>query len=160
MSNLVTLPKNGNLAQRQKHRLPNFPSLSTWFDDFTIGDFPSIFSSNFNTGISMPKVNIKELPDAFIVEMAVPGLKKSDFNIDLDNNLLSISAELKEENENKDNGYTRREFGYSSFKRAFTLPESVNDSKINANYNEGILTVHLPKREEAKQKPARTIKIS
>ena len=108
----------------------------------------------------MPKVNIKELPDAFIVEMAVPGLKKSDFQINLDNHLLSISAELKEENENKDDGYTRREFGYSSFKRAFTLPESVNDSKIDANYNEGILTVHLPKREEAKQKPAKRIEIS
>ncbi|WP_242203623.1 Hsp20/alpha crystallin family protein [Aestuariivivens insulae] len=160
MSNLATLPKNGNLAQKSRNRLPNFPGLSTWFDDFTLGEFPSLFSSSFNTGISMPKVNIKEVSDAFIVEMAVPGLKKSDFDINLDNNLLSISAELKDESENKDDGYTRREFGYSSFKRAFTLPETVNDSKINANYNEGILTVHLPKKEEAKQKPARTIKIS
>ena len=160
MSNLVTLPKNGNLAHRNKNRLSNFPGLSTWFDDFTLGEFPSLFSSSFNTGISMPKVNIKEISDAFIVEMAVPGLKKSDFNINLENNLLSISAELKEENESKNEGYTRREFGYSSFKRTFTLPETVNESKINASYNEGILTVHLPKKEEAKEKPARTIKIS
>ncbi|WP_242085211.1 Hsp20/alpha crystallin family protein [Aestuariivivens sediminis] len=160
MSNLVTLPKNGNLAHRTKNRLPNFPGLSTWFDDFALGEFPSLFSSSFNTGISMPKVNIKEVSDEFIVEMAVPGMKKSDFDINLDNNLLSISAELKQENDNKDEGYTRREFGYSSFKRAFTLPDTVNDGKINASYNEGILTVHLPKKEEAKQKPSRTIKIS
>ena len=92
--------------------------------------------------------------------MAVPGLKKSDFDINLDNNILSISAELNEQSEDNDEGYTRREFGYSSFKRTFTLPETVNDSKINANYNEGILNVRLPKKEEAKQKPARTIKIS
>jgi HSP20 family protein len=158
MSNLATLPKNGSLT---KHNTgSNFPSLSTWFDDFSLNEFPSLFSSNFNTGISLPKVNIKEVSDAFIVEMAVPGLKKSDFEINLENNILSISAELKEEQENQDEGYTRREFGYSSFKRTFTLPETVDDSKINASYNEGILFVQLPKKEEAKQKPPRTIKIS
>tara|TARA_R110002049_G_scaffold231823_5_gene404420 strand:+ start:237 stop:713 length:477 start_codon:yes stop_codon:yes gene_type:complete len=158
MSNLATFPKNRSLAKRNTGL--SSPSLSTWFDDFSLGEFPSLFSSNFNTGISLPKVNIKEEADAFIVEMAVPGLKKSDFDINLDNNILSISAELKEEREDNDEGYTRREFGYSSFKRTFTLPETVNDSKINASYNEGILNVHLPKKEEAKQKPARTIKIS
>jgi HSP20 family protein len=158
MSELATLPKNGSLAT--KNRVSNFPSLSTWFDDFSLNDFPSLFSSNFNTGISLPKVNIKEVSDAFIVEMAVPGMKKTDFNINLENNILSISTDLKEVNEEKDEGYTRREFGYSSFKRTFTLPETVNDSKINATYNDGILHVHLPKKEEAKQKPPRTIKIS
>ena len=160
MSNLATLPKNGSLGDTNKNRVPNFPSLSTWFDDITLNDFPSLFTSNFNTGISLPKVNIKEVADAFIVEMAVPGLKKSDFHLDLDNTTLSISAELKNENEESEEGYTRREFGYSSFKRTFTLPETVDESKINAKYNEGILYVHLPKKEEAKQKPPRTIKIS
>ena len=158
MSNLATLPKNGSLANQKT--VKNFPSLSNWFDDFSLGEFPSLFSSNFNTGISLPKVNIKEEADAFIVEMAVPGLKKSDFNLNLENNTLSISAEIEEHNEDKDDGYTRREFGYSSFKRTFTLPETVEDSKINAKYNEGILNIHLPKKEEAKQKPARSIKIS
>ncbi len=95
-----------------------------------------------------------------MMEMAVPGLKKSDFHIDLDNQLLSISTKMREENEEKDEIYTRREFGYASFKRSFTLPESVNEDKINASYNEGILSIHLPKKEEAKQKPARSIKIS
>jgi len=157
MSNLATLPKNKSLANTKA--LSNFPGLSSWFDDFSIGEFPSLFSSNFNTGISVPKVNIKEEADAFIVEMAVPGLKKSDFNINLDNNTLSISAELKENNEHTDKSYTRREFGYASFKRIFTLPETVEDSKINASYKDGILNIHLPKKEEAKQKPARTIKV-
>jgi HSP20 family protein len=92
--------------------------------------------------------------------MAVPGLKKSDFHIDIDNQVLSISTEMKEENEQKEDNYTRREFGYSSFKRIFTLPESVDDGKIDANYKDGILSILLPKKEEAKQKPARTIKIS
>ncbi len=158
MSNLVSVPKNGSLANNNSNQ--NFPTLSNWIDDIFNRDLPSVFTSNFNTGITLPKVNIKETADAFIVEMAVPGLKKSDFNIDIDSQLLSISTETKEAHEAKDAHYTRREFGYSSFKRTFTLPESVDDDKINASYNEGILNILLPKKEEAKQKPARSIKIS
>ncbi|REG87686.1 Hsp20/alpha crystallin family protein [Winogradskyella sediminis] len=158
MSNLVSVPKNGRLANSNSNQ--SFPTLSTWLDDIFNRDLPSVFTSNFNTGITLPKVNIKETPDAFVVEMAVPGLKKSDFHIDIDNQMLSISTETKEEHEDKGDHYTRREFGYSSFKRTFTLPESVNDEDINATYKEGILNIHLPKKEEAKQKPARSIKIS
>jgi len=158
MSNLVSVPKNGSLANINSNQ--NFPTLSNWLDDVFNRDLPSVFSSNFNTGITSPKVNIKESADAFMVEMAVPGVKKSDFQIDIDNQVLSISTETKEENEQKEENYTRREFGYSSFKRTFTLPEIVNDEKINASYNEGILSIFLPKKEEAKQKPARSIKIS
>lgn len=158
MSNLVTVPKNGSLANNNSNQ--NFPTLSNWLDEIFNQDLPSVFMSNFNTGITLPKVNIKETADDFMVEMAVPGLKKSDFHIDIDNQVLSISTETKEEKEQKEENYTRREFGYSSFKRTFTLPESVNNEKINAKYNEGILSIHLPKKEEAKQKPARSIKIS
>ncbi|WP_282121801.1 Hsp20/alpha crystallin family protein [Algibacter mikhailovii] len=158
MSNLVSVPKNGSLANSNSNQ--NFPTLSNWLDDIFNRDLPSVFTSNFNTGITLPKVNIKESADDFTVEMAVPGLKKSDFQIDIDNQVLSISTETKEENELKEEHYTRREFGYSSFKRTFTLPESVNDEKINASYNEGILSILLPKKEEAKQKPARSIEIS
>ena len=157
MSNLVNVPKNGSLANTNSNA--NFPNLSNWLDDIFNRDLPSVFTSNFNTGITLPKVNIKETADAFMVEMAVPGLKKSDFHLNLDNQVLSISTEAKEENEYKEENYTRREFGYSSFKRTFNLPESVNDEEINANYNDGILSVLLPKKEEAKQKPARSIKI-
>lgn len=158
MSNVVNVPKSGSLASTSSN--VNFPTWSNWIDDIFNRDLPSVFTSNFNTGISLPKVNIKETPDAFMVEMAAPGLKKSDFHIDLDNQVLSISTETKEENERKEENYTRREFGYSSFKRTFNLPESVNDEKINANYSDGILSIILPKKEEAKRKPARSIRIS
>ncbi|SDS40158.1 HSP20 family protein [Formosa sp. Hel1_31_208] len=158
MSNLVNVPKNGSLVNSNSNQ--NFPTLSNWLDDIFNRDLPSVVTSNFNTGITLPKVNIKESADDFTVEMAVPGLKKSDFQIDIDNQVLSISTETKEENKHKEENYTRREFSYSSFKRTFALPESVNDEKINASYNEGILSILLPKKEEAKQKPARSIKIS
>ncbi|WP_034043902.1 Hsp20/alpha crystallin family protein [Wocania ichthyoenteri] len=158
MSNLVNVPKNGSLSNTNSN--VNFPNWSNWLDDIFNRDLPTVFNSNFNTGITLPKVNIKETADAFVVEMAVPGLKKSDFKLDLDNQVLSISTETKEENEHKDENYMRREFGYSSFKRTFTLPESVNDEKIDARYKDGVLSILLPKKEEAKQKPARTIKIS
>jgi len=158
MSNLVNVPKNGNLANNNSNQ--TFPTLSNWLDDIFNRDLPSVFTSNFNTGMTLPKVNIKETADDFMVEMAVPGLKKSDFHIDIDNQVLSISTETKDLEEQHDENYTRREFGYSSFKRTFTLPESVNDEKINASYKEGILSIFLPKKEEAKQKPARSIKIS
>ncbi|XMO86259.1 Hsp20/alpha crystallin family protein [Algibacter sp. AS12] len=158
MSNLVSVPKNGSLANSNSNQ--NFPTLSNWLDDIFNRDLPSVFASNFNTSITLPKVNIKESTDDFTVEMAVPGLKKSDFQIDIDDKVLSISTETQKESEQKEENYTRREFGYSSFKRTFTLPESVNDEKINATYKEGILSILLPKKEEAKQKPARSIKIS
>jgi HSP20 family protein len=158
MSNLVSVPKNGSLTNTNSN--VNFPTWSNWIDDIFNRDLPSVFTSNFNTGITLPKVNIKETADAFIVDMAVPGLKKSDFHIDIDNQVLSISTETKEENHHKEENYTRREFGYASFKRTFTLPESVNDGKINAKYIDGILSIILPKKEEAKRKPVRNIKIS
>lgn len=157
MSNLIHVPKSGSLANTNSNA--NFSNLSNLLDDIFNRDLPSVFASNFNTGITLPKVNIKETADAFIVEMAVPGLKKSDFHLNLDNKLLSISTETKKENKHEDENYTRREFGYSSFKRTFTLPESVDEEKIKASYEDGILNITLPKKEEAKQKPARSIKI-
>lgn len=158
MSNLVNVLKNGSLANTNSNA--NFPVVPNWLEDLFNRDLPSVFTSNFNTGITLPKVNIKETADAFTVEMAVPGLKKSDFHLDIDNQSLSISTELKEENEHKEENYTRREFGYASFKRTFNLPESVNDEEISATYTNGILSILLPKKEEAKQKPPRSIKIS
>ncbi|GER60622.1 Hsp20/alpha crystallin family protein [Patiriisocius marinus] len=162
MSNLVTVPKNGTLANTNSKTsaTSRTPNLATWLDDFFDRDLSSVFTSNFNTGITLPKVNIKETADDYIVEMAVPGLKKSDIKIDVDNQLLAISSEAKEEKETTQDNYTRREFGYSSFKRTFTLPETVDDDKINAKYVDGILNIVLPKKEEAKQRPSRSISIS
>jgi HSP20 family protein len=95
------------------------------------------------------------------VELAAPGKKKEDFNIELEDNVLTISSEARSEKEEKDNEgkYTRREFSYSSFKRAFTLPETVNDYEINASYENGVLHITLPKKEEALPKPKRLIEI-
>ena len=155
----MNVPKNGGLT-RATTRSNNLPTWSSWIDDVFNRELSSVFSQNFNTGMSLPKVNIKETADAYFVEMAVPGLNKSDFQIDLDNQVLSIATEVEEKNEEKNENYTRKEFGYSSFKRSFTLPETVDQGKINATYNEGILNIHLPKKEEAKQKPPRNIQIS
>jgi HSP20 family protein len=159
MSTLAKVSNNGGLAKTNSNRTSNLPIWSV-IDELFNRELPSVFSQNFNTGISLPMVNIKETPDSYLVEMAVPGLNKSDFNIELDNQVLSISTETEEQNENKEVNFTRHEFGYSSFKRTFTLPETVDDGKINAKYDKGILSIQLPKREEAKQKPVRSIKIS
>lgn len=154
----MNIPRNG---QSRKNSGLTHGGWSNWIDDlFNTDAVPSMFTNRFNTDFSLPKVNIKETSDDYSLELAVPGFKKDDFNIDLDDHVLTISSEKKTEAENTEDNYTRREFGYSSFKRTFSLPESIDESKIKAIYEEGILTVQLPKREEAKPKPARTIKIS
>lgn len=158
MSNLVAT-KNGSMAKSNSNG-PIFPMWSSWIDELFNKELPTVLTSNFNTGITLPKVNIKETKDSYYVEMAVPGLKKSDFTVDLDNKILSITADSKTENQENEDNLIRREFGYSSFKRSFTLPETVNEDKIKAEYKNGVLSIHLPKLEEAIQKPARTIKIA
>lgn len=157
MSNIVTTRKNGSKANSNSL---TFPTWSSWIDEVFNRDLPSVFNSNFNAGLTLPKVNIRETKDAYFVDMAVPGLKKSDFQIELDNKLLSISTEVKEKNEHQEENFTRREFGYSSFKRSFSLPETIKEDAIKAEYKDGVLSIHLPKKEEAKQKPSRSIKIS
>ncbi len=158
MTGLIPTKRRSNDTQDSGFR--TFPTLTSWFDEILNNNFESEFVSNFNTGISLPAVNVIEHDDNFVVEMAIPGLKKTDFDISLDNQILSISAETKAEDESDDKNYTRREFGYSSFKRTFKLPKSVETEKISANYTDGILKVDLPKRDEAKKKPIQNIKVS
>ncbi len=112
-----------------------------------------------NFSNTLPAVNIRENERDFELEIAVPGKKKEDFNIEVDNNVLTISLEEKKEDEVKEKNYSRREFSYSSFKRAFTLPETVDEEKINAAYTDGILRFTLPKREETLPRPKRLIEI-
>lgn len=157
MSNLVL--SNRNFVRRNPERMGNFSTWTSFIDNLLNEDVSGMNSNNFNEGISTPKVNIKETDDAFTLEMAVPGYKKSDFVIDLENDTLSVSAEIKEAQEDSKENFTRIEFGYASFKRTFVLPETVEESKIEATYKDGILGLHIPKKEEAKPKPARTIKI-
>jgi len=107
----------------------------------------------------VPAVNVKETDSGYELEMAIPGRKKDDFKIEIDKEVLTISSEItKEENETEDN-YTRKEFSFSSFKRVFTLPDTVDADKINASYEDGILRFALPKKEEALPKPKRLIEI-
>ena len=128
-------------------------------DEFFNNDlFPGFFEPD--SKLSLPAVNITEGKEAFKIEVAVPGLNKEDFRINLDNNVLTISSEKEEKNEEKDDKVMRREFNYCSFTRAFTLPSTVNADKIKASHKDGILTISLPKKEEAKEKPAREIKIA
>jgi len=98
----------------------------------------------------VPAVNIAETDNAFNIELAIPGLKKEDFKINLDKNILSVSAEKKAENNAETKKYSKREYSYNSFVRSFTLPDSVDHSKIEADYTDGILTLTVGKREEAK----------
>ena len=106
---------------------------------------------------TLPKVNVIEDDNGYKIELAVPGFEKNDFNIEIDDDVLSIS--LDKETDAKTNTYNKREFNFGSFKRAFNLPESANSAKISANYNSGILIVEIPKKEEAKPVPSRTIKV-
>lgn len=135
-----------------------FPSL---WEDFFDRDWSNV-PSFVNAGVSVPAVNIKESEDDYSVEIAVPGMKKEDFKVDLDHNLLTISAEEKTEDSDKDaeGRYTRREFNYRSFKRTFTLPETADAEKIHASYKDGVLVIDIPKKEEAKPKPAKMIEIA
>lgn len=153
------LTKNGNIVNRKRNNSGTFPAWNSFIDELFKDEFDNVKNTDFNKGNTSPKVNIKETTDAFILEMAVPGFNKSDFVIDLENETLSISTEIKtEESETKDD-YTRKEFGYASFKRSFILPDTVDGDKIEAAYTDGILSITIPKREEAKPKPARKITI-
>ncbi|RLD54128.1 MAG: Hsp20/alpha crystallin family protein [Bacteroidetes bacterium] len=137
---------------RNRTMLPNL------FDEF-FNNEPSNFFNTSND-YTIPSVNIAENKNEFKIDFAVPGLKKEDFKIDVKNDILKISSEKKDSKEEKNEKVIKKEFLYSSFERTFILPDSVNSDKIEASYKDGILQVLIPKKEEAKEKPLRTIKIS
>ena len=121
---------------------------------------PDWFGGIDNFQGTLPPVNVKENEKDFELELAVPGRKKEDFNVEIDNGVMTISAEQKSENTVSDENYTRKEFGYSSFKKSFTLPKTVNTEQINASYEDGVIKFVLPKKEEALPKPKRMIEIA
>ncbi len=144
------------LAKRSENY---FPSI---FDRFFNSDLMDWNLSNFSsTNTSLPAVNVKETENEFIIDVAAPGMEKKDFKVNFQNNILTVSSEKKDEREEKNGKYSRKEFSYQSFQRSFTVAEnSIDSEKINAKYNDGILHITLPKREEVKPKPLREIKIS
>ena len=142
--------------------LPSLRTRNTWpslVDEFFNSDlFPGFFGAE--TRYSMPAVNITESKDEYKIDVAAPGLNKEDFKINLENNLLTISSEKTEDQESKDDKVMRKEFSYYSFSRSFTLPQTVNTDRIKATHKDGILQISIPKRDEAKEKPSREIKVS
>jgi len=126
--------------------------MSNFFEN-ELGDF-------FGKRITDPAANIVEQADSFLLEIAAPGLKKDDFKIHLENSVLTISADIEDEKQEEGKNYTRKEFYYGSFSRSFTLPKTINLETIKADYQEGILKVTMPKREEAKLEIKKEIKIS
>lgn len=137
-------------------RRSTLPSL---VDEF-LGDdlFNRFFNENEN--VTVPSVNIKEGKDDYSIEVAAPGFEKKDFKVDLNNNVLEISSEKEIKEESNNEKVMRREFRYSSFKRTFTLPETADTDKINASYKDGILSINIPKKDEARVKPIKQISIS
>ena len=119
-------------------------------DNF-FNDLPTVFKDDFGTKAQgFIPVNVKELKDAYQLEVVAPGFEKNDFTINLDKNILTISVEKKSETENKDEKQIRREYSYHSFKRSFTIDEKVDAEKIEAKYVNGVLTLNLPRKEEVK----------
>jgi len=112
-----------------------------------------------NRDFTLPAVNVKETKQEFILSVAAPGLNKQDFRIDMDGNMLTISAEKEEETPGSDKNYSRREYNYSKFARTFSIPDDINIEKIDAHYEDGVLKVLLPKKEEAKSHALKTIAV-
>ncbi len=137
-------------------------SLPFLFDDFFNTDWLGGTSNVRRIGFNTPAVNVRETDNDFTLELATPGLSKEDFDIELDNDVLTISSETKSEEETKNNEgrYTRKEFNYRKFKRSFSLPDTVDINGVDASYRDGVLLVTLPKKEEAKIQPKRLIEIS
>ena len=126
-----------NLLKRQN------PAFSYLFDDFILNQDWGYQKA------SQPAVNIITSEDQFDIELATPGNKKADFQIEVEDDVLIISSETVSQSGDTETSYERKEFGYNSFQRSFNIPESVNTDKISATYKEGVLTVSLPKKEEA-----------
>ncbi|HEY0895249.1 MAG TPA: Hsp20/alpha crystallin family protein [Sphingobacteriaceae bacterium] len=124
-------------------------AVKPWVNDV----FDSFFNDSFISDrmvSRVPAVNVSESNGHYHIELAAPGLKKDDFKISVDKNTLSISVEKSAEAASEDKKYNRREFSYFSFVRSFTLPETVDYAGIEARYNDGILTIELAKKEEAR----------
>lgn len=139
--------------------LVNFNSgINSIFDDLFNNSFSNFVGSDFASNV--PSVNISESADNFKIELAAPGLQKEDFDINVEKNTLTISAKKEVSKEVNEEKFTRKEFGYSSFSRSFQLPEGVESNAIEASYENGILIIALPKKEEAKELAPRAIEVS
>ncbi len=130
------------------------------FDDFLLPEFSRVRRTRSPRPVmSMPKVNILESEDGFVVELAAPGWEKSDFNIEVNEDVLTVSTKIENGDKEDSRVFIKREFGVASFERSFRLPDTIDGEKIAAAYDKGILSITLPKKEEAKPRPPKTIDI-
>ena len=150
MTMLTVRPNGGRIAG---------PRFSNLLENIFESELPTFFQNEWSK-LATPSVNIKQNKDAYQLQVAAPGFSKESFHVKVEDNLLTISAEAKEEKLEEGEKINRREFSHQSFKRTFTLPKTVVADKIGAAYENGILNVTLPKVEEAKQKGAIEVKIS
>jgi len=135
--------------------------IPTFFDDF-FKPWNEWFENGgtlWNRALTVPAVNITENKNDYLVSVAVPGMKRDDFKIDVDGNMLTISCEKEESKEEKDKKFTRKEYNYSSFCRSFNLPDEVSQDKIEAKYEDGVLKLTLPRKEETKKPSAKQIAV-
>ncbi len=132
--------------------------VSPFFNHFVDHFINDLSGNNFST--SVPAVNIVETAEGYRLDVAAPGINKENFNIALNNQTLTVSGESSSEFDSKDERFAKREFSFGKFERSFKLPETVDTEALTAKYNNGILSVFLPKRQEAKTKPVRTIEIA
>ncbi len=144
---------------RNGRGITDFPGIERNFG------FPSFFNDAFDKlwaedNLSwMPAVNVTERAEDFKIDLAVPGMDKKDFQVEVEKGVLMISGERKEETVSEDQKISRREFHYGAFKRSFNLPESADSENVNANYKDGILTLLIAKKEDSKQKPKKLISV-
>lgn len=149
----LTVKKNGGL-----------PSLVSDFFGTSLldRDFFDLESDLFPSrlGINVPTANVTETSKEFKLELAAPGLERKDFNVEIENHVLKISAEKEEEKKEKNGEYSRREYSFNSFSRSFSLPENVKEGNIDAKYENGVLKVSIPKEKETQVKPAQKVAVS
>ena len=154
MTQLTKTRRNGNGG--------SFPSVR---NDFFRNRFltPHLFDFEddfFDGGLSAPPVNIIETSKEYKLDLSVPGMKREDFDVDVENGVLTISSEKEEEKNEDDKNFRRREFSYNSFCRTFPLPDNVDENKIAAKYDNGMLEVTIPKSEVTISKPKKQIKVA
>lgn len=141
---------------KSKTEWPSLFEKNRWIDRFF--DFP--FPGNFNFGavLNVPSINVKETDKHYKLSVAAPGLEKADFNIQISKGMLTISAE-KEQSKDMDSKYNKREYNYSSWSRSFTLPEDAVDDEITAEYNNGELTLNIPRNDKRKRQAGTRIDV-
>lgn len=145
-----------SLIKFNKNRFPLSSGLSNFFDRDLLFD-----DDFFNLEKSLPAMNVKEHDKDFEIELASPGFNKKDFEITMKDDVLEVSAQKGEEEEENEDDYTRKEFNYRSFRRSLQLPKTVDNTKdVKATYKNGILKLHLLKKEEAEEKAKRKIEVA